>query len=113
MEDPWRPVGIELADGDLMQEIGEARRIGRIWAGPPDLADASAQGVGQRKEPGTAFPPPGSALIATVAFVLVPPDGAASHFLVGAMLRGGDVVGKERQGLAFEPLLAVERRALA
>jgi hypothetical protein len=43
MEDPWRPFGIELADGDLMQEIGEARRIGGIWAGPPDLADAGAQ----------------------------------------------------------------------
>ena len=72
-----------------------------------------AQRIGEREQPGTAFAPPGRPLAAALAFGLVPPDGAAGHFLVYAVLTGSDVVGEKRQGLAFEALLAQERRAFA
>ena len=113
MELPKRAPRIELANRDLVQEIGEARRVGRIRASPPDLADTGAQPVGQREEPGAALSPPQGPLVATFAFGLVPPDGAAGHFLVDAVLTGGDLIGEERQRLAFEALLAEKRRTLA
>lgn len=113
MELPRRAPGIELSNRNLVQEIGEARRVGRIWAGPPDLADTGAQPVGQREEPGATLPPPRGPLAATFTFGLVPPDSAAGHFLVDVVLAGGDLVGEERQRLAFEALLAEKRRTLA
>jgi hypothetical protein len=51
VEDPRRLVRVEFADGDLMQEIPEIRRIGRIGTSPPEIANLAALRVGQGKEP--------------------------------------------------------------
>ena len=44
-EYPGRIVGIELADGDLMEEVGKARGISGVGACPPDLPDETAQRI--------------------------------------------------------------------
>ncbi len=72
-----------------------------------------AQPVGQREEPGAALPPPRGPPVGAFAFGLVPPDGAAVHFLVAIVLAGGNIFEEERQRLAFKALLAEKRRALA
>ena len=46
--------------------------------------------------------------VALFAFALVPPDVAAGHFFVDAMLPRSNHLREERQRLAFEALLALE-----
>src|SRR5260370_21706361 len=43
MKDPWRPVRIEPADLDLVEQIGEARWIGGVGAGLPERTNGPAE----------------------------------------------------------------------
>ena len=104
---------IDAADVDLMEQVRETGGIGRVWAIAPDLAYRAPQRVGQREEAGAGLAPGLRPHAAALPLGLVPPDGAAGHFLVDAALAGGDLIGEEGQRLAFEALLAEERRALA
>src|SRR5690606_25282419 len=113
MELPWRTKRIDAPNGDLVEEIGEIGRVCRIGTITPNLADAEPQRFRQCEQVGACLAPRRRALAPAMPFGLVPPDGATCHFLVDAVLSSGDLIGEERQRLAFEALLAEERRAFA
>src|SRR3546814_4666252 len=104
---------IEATGRDLVEHVGEARRIGRVRAAPPQLANGETQRIVEREQSNPSFAPASGALIAPVTFIVHPPYRPAGHFLIDAMLPGVDLRGEERQGLAFEALLAEKRRAFA
>src|SRR3546814_10076636 len=50
VEDPRRTMRIEATGRDLVEHVGEARRIGRVRAAPPQLANGETQRIVERSE---------------------------------------------------------------
>src|SRR3546814_7221504 len=68
VEDPRRTMRIEATGRDLVEHVGEARRIGRVRAAPPQLANGETQRIVEREQSNPSFAPASGALIAPVTF---------------------------------------------
>src|SRR3546814_11604121 len=99
VEDPRRTMRIEATGRDLVEHVGEARRIGRVRAAPPQLANGETQRIVEREQSNPSFAPASGALIAPVTLLVHPPHRLAGHFPNAASLPGVDMRGEERQGL--------------
>lgn len=108
VEDPRRPMWVDLTHRDLVQQIEQIGGIRRIGATPPELSDRATKFVGQREQTIAGLSPTRGSLGALLVFALLPPDVPAGHFFVDTMLSRSDHVREERQRLAFETLLALE-----
>jgi hypothetical protein len=113
MISPRRALGIDLADADLVEKIGEAVRIGRVRTIPLGAPDRSAFMVGEGEEARPRPPPHRRPFVTPFLLLLQPPDGTAGHLLIDAVLPGRDHVGEQRQRLALAPLLCGEGGTLA
>src|SRR5580658_8253906 len=113
VELPRRPMRIDEADRDLMQEVEQADGIGRIGTGPPESDDDWAKLIVERSEPG-ARPPPGvGSLVALLLLLARPPFSPSCHLLVFTRLPGRDEIGEQGELLALEALRARQGGALA
>src|SRR3546814_5844578 len=98
---------------DVCSSDLEAMGVRRVGTFPPESADRPASLGGQGEQPSAGLPPNGRSLITAVLLLAGPPFGTPRHFLLDAVLPGGDYVGEQRQRLALASLLGEKRRALA
>ncbi|GAA4134687.1 hypothetical protein GCM10023067_59980 [Aminobacter aganoensis] len=104
---------VDTPDGDLVKKIEETGRICRIGTSPPEVAHPAAKNIRQCEKLGPGLSPAGSTRSALNTFALIPPDMAAGHLFIDAVLSRRDHFGKERESLLFETLLTLEGSAFA
>ncbi|MBS0284615.1 MAG: hypothetical protein JSS15_09370 [Proteobacteria bacterium] len=97
---------------ELVEDAGEAVRIGRIGTVAPRPANGLALRCRKLEQPRACPPPDSRAFVAKPLLLLGPPSRAVRHLLVDAMLAGRDHVGEQRQRLALAPLFGDEGSAL-